>query len=104
MLLRTSLAVSLLALAACSSETNSNTNTNTPSADATTTVASNSSAPPAAPTSRDVCAMLSAEELKTAANLEGAEGKKSTSGGADVCSWFGSDGKALVVQVYPWSS
>ena len=103
MLLRISLAVSLVALAACQSETT--TTTNTPTPDATTTVASTTTTPPpAAPTSRDVCAMLSADELKTAANLNAAEGKKSTSGGADVCSWFSSDGKALVVQVFPYAS
>ena len=101
MLLRISLAVSLLALAACKSETT--TTTNTPASSEPTTTAA-STPPPAAPASRDVCAMLSADELKTAAGIEGAEGKKSTSGGADVCSWFGSDGKALVVQVYPYAS
>jgi hypothetical protein len=55
---------------------------------------------PAPAAARDVCAMISADELKTATRIDGA-GKQSTSGGADVCTWFGSEGNAAVVQVYP---
>lgn len=101
MLLRLSLVVAMVVLAACQSETTTTTSTPTPSATATT---ASTPAATATAASRDVCGMLSAEELKSAANLENAEGKASTSGGADVCSWFGAGGKALVVQVFPYSS
>jgi hypothetical protein len=47
--------------------------------------------------------MISADELKTATRIEG-NGTKSTSGGAAVCTWFGGDGRAAIVQVYPSAS
>ena len=63
------------------------------------------SAPAAAPAaSRDVCAMLSAEELQSVAGIEGSTGSPSTSGGADVCSWVGSTGRSVIVQVFPSAS
>jgi hypothetical protein len=88
-------------LTACKGETTTTTTTN---AQTTQTTAAAPATPAATPASRDVCAMLSAEELKSAANLTAAEGKASKSGGADVCSWFGDGGKALVVQVFPYAS
>lgn len=61
----------------------------------TGTVAMNAPAP-----SRDVCAMLSGDDVKSATGIE-ATGTPSTSGGADVCTWMAADGKAAVIQVYP---
>jgi hypothetical protein len=83
---RLRLGAMLFLIAACQSETT--TTTNTP--------------PPAAATAeRDVCGMISMEELKTAAGLDEATGQSSKSGGADVCTWTGASGKAVVVQVFP---
>ena len=104
MSLRISLCV--LLLAGCQSESTTTTTTNetasTETTAATATTASTTPAP-AAPAGRDVCAMLSADELKTAAGVVG-EAKSSKSGGADVCTWMGSDGKSVIVQVYPYAS
>ena len=60
-------------------------------------------APPATTSAagpRDVCGMLTMDELKTAAGLQEATGQSSKSGGADVCTWMGAGGKAVVVQVF----
>lgn len=101
---RLSLVAVLLFSVACGRETSTTTDTSSASTQ-TTASSSPAPAPPAAPTKRDVCAMLSADELKSAAGMNGADqGKPSTSGGADVCTWFSSDGKGLVVQVFPYSS
>jgi hypothetical protein len=69
--------------------------------DAATPAGAPAGTPPAAApaTSRDVCAMISADELKTATRIDGA-GTKSKSGSADVCTWYGGGG-AAIVQVYP---
>jgi hypothetical protein len=67
--------------------------------DAATPAAAPAPAAPAPAASRDVCALISADELKSATRIEGA-GTKSTSGGADVCTWYGGGG-AAIVQVYP---
>ena len=89
------IAVIVLFAACTKTETTTTTETTAPSSETTT------SAPPpvaAAPASRNVCEIVSAEELKTATGIEGA-GAPSKSGGADVCSWFGGGG-AAVLQVY----
>src|SRR5688500_6457075 len=75
----------------CQSETS--TDTSTPRSTATT-----------APAARNVCHMLTVDELKTAAGLDGATGQSSKSGGADVCTWMGSSGKAVIVQVFQSAS
>jgi hypothetical protein len=58
-------------------------------------------AAPTPPAGRDVCAMLTADELK-AFGISDA-GKPSKSGGADVCTWMTAGG-AAIVQVYPYAS
>jgi hypothetical protein len=75
-------------------------------ADATSTAASTTTPaapPPAAAAKRDVCTMLSAEEVKTATGIEG-KATPSTSGGADVCTWMSNAGKSAIVQLYPYAS
>lgn len=85
----------------------SSTSTVSTSTDTTTTTsesaASSTAVAPATPAARNACAMVSAEELKTATGIDG-EGSTSSSGGADVCTWFGSTGKAAIVQLYPYAS
>lgn len=83
------LGVILILAAACQSET------------------STTSAPPprpAAPAQRDICGLVTMDELKTAAGLTEATGQSSKSGGADVCTWTGSNGKVVIVQVFPSAS
>src|SRR5687768_12567211 len=91
MALRVLLVVLLVFAAACQSETATDTSTPRPTTSA-------------APAPRNVCDMLTVDELKTAAGLDGATGQSSQSGGADVCTWFGSSGKAVIVQVFPSAS
>lgn len=66
-----------------------------------------STEPPPASTAdagpRDVCSMLTVDELNTAAGMRDAIGESSTSGGADVCTWT-AGGKSVVVQVFPSSA
>lgn len=83
------LGVILILAAACQSETST---TNAP--------------PPrsAAPAARDVCGMMTMDELKTAAGLTEATGQSSQSGGADVCTWTGTNGKIVIAQVFPFAS
>lgn len=60
-------------------------------------------APTPAQTARDVCAMVSADAVEAATGIKVA-GTKSTSGGAEVCTWITPSGKAAIVQVYPYAS
>ena len=78
-------------IAACGRETATETAATPPPA---TTVAKE----------RNVCEMMTIDEIKTAAGIEEAVGQSSKSGGADVCTWSGSGGKMLVVQVFPYAS
>jgi hypothetical protein len=87
------LAVIALSVACTKTETTTRTETPTPSTETTA-----SSAPAPAPATRNVCELLTAEELKTATGIEGT-GSPSKSGDADVCSWFGGGG-AAILQVY----
>lgn len=89
MALRATLIVLLVLTAACQQESS---DTSAP-AQATAT----------APAERDVCGMLTMDELKTAAGLTEATGQSSKSGGADVCTWTAS-GRSVIVQVYPYAS
>ena len=86
MALRISLIVLLVLAAGCQQES---------STDVTTT-----GQPAAAVAERDVCGMLTMDELKTAACLDAATGQSSKSGGADVCTWTAS-GRSVIVQVFP---
>lgn len=105
MLNRSLIAAALvLSFIACT-KTETNTNTSTPApepAQTTTTATTASSTASSAPTPRDVCAMLTAEELKSLAGID-KPGTKSTSGGADVCTWYGAGG-GVIAQVYPYKS
>ena len=87
----TFLLLTLLAVAACQSETSTET---TGGGTRTST----------APATRDVCGMATMDELQTAAGLVSATGMSSTSGGADVCTWTGENGKIVVAQVFPSAS
>ena len=49
----------------------------------------------------NVCAMMTMEQLQTAAGLAQAPGMSSQSGGADACTWTGEDGKSVIVQIFP---
>ena len=60
--------------------------------------ATTSPSPTPAAARPDVCAMLTVDELNTAAGLKDATGQSSTSGGADVCTWTDGTGKTVVVQ------
>lgn len=91
MAFRVLLVLLLVFAAACQTETS--TDTSTPTATAAS-----------APATRNVCDMLTVDELKTAAGLDGATGQSSQSGGADVCTWMGTTGKAVIVQVFPSAS
>lgn len=53
------------------------------------------------PASTDVCGMMTMDELNTAAGLTSATGMSSTSGGAEVCTWTGENGKIVVAQIFP---
>lgn len=86
-----------LMLVACAE---AETETDTVSDSAAAAAAPAPAAAPAAPASRDVCAMISAEELKATTTIEGS-GTPSTSGGADVCTWYGSNGVNAIVQLFP---
>lgn len=86
---RRSAVVLALVIAACQSETTSDTNP--PRATLSTT-------------ERNVCDMLTVDDLKTAAGLDTATGQSSKSGGADVCTWTGTSGKTVIVQVFPFAS
>jgi hypothetical protein len=44
------------------------------------------------------------DELKTAAGVDGGVGESSTSGGADVCTWTGTNGRVVIVQKFPSAS
>lgn len=90
MALRISLVVLLVFAAACQQERS--TDTAAPARPAAS-----------APTARDVCGMLTMDELKTAAGLTEATGQSSKSGGADVCTWTAS-GRSVIVQVFPYAS
>ena len=90
MALRVSLLVLLVLAAACQPE--SSTDTSAPAQPTAT-----------APAERDVCGMLTMDELKTAAGLTEASGQSLKSGGADVCTWTAS-GRSVIVQVYPYAS
>ena len=90
MALRVSLLVLLVLTAACQRESGTDTSAPAPS-----------TAP--APTERDVCGMLTMDELKTAAGLTEATGQSSKSGGADVCTWTAS-GRSVIVQVFPYAA
>ena len=92
MTLRAPAVLLVMLLAACGGS-ESSTGAGTP-APATT-----SSAAP-----RDVCGMLTMDELKTAAGLQEATGQSSKSGGADVCTWMGGGGKAVILQVFSSAS
>ena len=96
-------AVALLLVSGCAGEQASPA----PADQAVTTTASTNEPPAAVPVapaaSRDVCAMISADELKTATGIEG-NAAPSKSGGADVCTWTSARGKSAIVQVYPTSS
>lgn len=70
-----------------------------PSASAENTPAPQAAAPA---TSRNACEVITAEELKEKAGIEGA-GQPSVSGGADVCSWYSPNGN-LVLQLFPYAS
>lgn len=63
-------------------------------------------APPAASAEeqRDLCGMLTIDQLQTAAGLVQATGQSSTSGGADVCTWTGENGKVVIAQIFPSAS
>lgn len=78
----------LLLVAACQSETETTT----------------AKAPAPAPEARDVCTLLTVDELNTAAGLKDAVGQSSKSGGADVCTWTDGTGKSVIVQVFPSTS
>jgi len=84
---RAAVLISALLLTACGSETS--TDSGAPAA-----------ARPAPAAPRDVCGMLTMDELKTAAGLVEATGQSSKSGGADVCTWMGTGGKGVIVQVH----
>lgn len=89
MALRVSLIVLLVLTAACQQESS---DTSAPAPSTAT-----------APAERDVCGMLTMDELKTAAGLTEASGQSSKSGGADVCTWTAS-GRSVIVQVHPNAS
>ena len=93
MLPRLLLVILMLFAAACRQETA--TETPTPAPTATTA----SEAP-----SQTVCDMLTMDELKTAAGVDGGVGESSSSGGAEVCTWTGTNGKVVIVQVFPSAS
>ena len=78
-------------IAACGRETTTETAATPPP---TTTVAKE----------RNVCEMMTIDEIKTAAGIDEAVGQSSKSGGADVCTWSGTGGKMLIVQVFPYAS
>lgn len=86
----TFLFLTLLTIAACQPEST----TETTGGARTTT----------APADLDVCSMATMDELQTAAGLVSATGMSSTSGGADVCTWTGENGKIVVAQVFPSAS
>ena len=99
--MRRLIALAAILLSAACTKTETTTNTSTPTASSET--AAPATPPPApAPASRNVCEIVSADEVKTATGIEGT-GAPSKSGGADVCSWFGGAG-AAIVQVYGSSS
>lgn len=100
---RTLFAVSLVFITFACAQKEESVSTITDSSATTSAPAATPAPTPAAATSRDVCSMLTADELKAAAGIEGT-GQKSTSGGADVCTWMGATGKGAVVQIYPYSS
>ena len=87
----------LLVLAACAESAQEETET---SADTPAPAAAPQAAAPAS--SRNACEVLTAEELKEKAGIEGA-GQPSVSGGADVCSWYSPSGN-LVLQLFPYAS
>ena len=89
---RTAIILVAILAAGCGAET-----------DTQTTAAS---APPttSAPAERDLCGMLTMDQLQTAAGLVKATGASSTSGGADVCTWTGENGKIVIAQVFPSAS
>jgi hypothetical protein len=73
--------------------------------DATTTqpVPAAGAAASAGPLARiqDPCTLMSSEEVGAAAGMRSSTGQRSTSGGAQVCTWTDADGKSAVVQIYP---
>ncbi|HEU4522849.1 MAG TPA: hypothetical protein VFT12_12655 [Thermoanaerobaculia bacterium] len=81
----------LLMAAACQPET-------------TTETAGGATPTSTATADRDVCSMATMDELQTAAGLVSATGMSSESGGADVCTWTGENGKIVVAQVFPSAS
>jgi hypothetical protein len=89
-----------LVLGACAQADNEAETVSDSAAPAAATPAPATTAPAA---SRDVCAMISADELKSTTTIESA-GQPSTSGGADVCTWYGSNGVNAIVQVFPYAS
>ena len=88
---RSLLVILLLLTAACGGETATDTTTPT----RTETTATETAALP-----QTVCNMLTMDELKTAAGIEGGVGESSTSGGAEVCTWTGTNGKVAIVQLF----
>lgn len=94
MLLRCVLALLLLLTVACQQETATETDTVNTATQSTATTAPQ----------QKVCDMLTMDELKTAAGVEGGVGESSTSGGADVCTWTGTNGKVVIVQRFPGAS
>ena len=95
------IATALFLSAGCSEQANDSESA--VPAGTTATATSTPSPAPVAVASRDACAVISAEELKTATGID-AEGKSSKSGGADVCTWMGADGKSAIVQLYSHQS
>ena len=90
------LVILLLLTAACGGR---ETTTEAPPPVTTETTATNTAA-----TNQSVCNLLTMDDLKTAAGIEGAVGESSTSGGAQVCTWTGTNGKVAIVQLFSSTS
>lgn len=89
---RTGIILVAILAAACGAETETETATGAAPATAS------------APAARDLCGMLTMDQLQTAAGLVKATGASSTSGGADVCTWTGENGRIVIAQIFPSAS